>query len=411
MGKRFEKFRMKFARYHRVRFKRQVHEVKVKSRHPFAVPFITFGVLLILTAAGFFLFKWQYKPANGVYVVIVSHDHIEQTVPSREPTVGTLLDKLHITLNRGDVVEPSRSAHINQDKFRINIYRAVPVEIVDGGQHTFTFSAATTPRAIATQAGISLFPEDLLTTSPTSNFISQQAVGEAVIIKRSVPISLILYGTPTVTRSHSDTVGGMLKEKHIILRNGDTVQPAANTPVAANQQIFILHKGTKIVTATQPIPVPVQTINDPTLTIGTSAIRQQGSAGVLLITYQVDEKTGAQTQLQSVQLQPPVAEIIAKGTAPVPVSSNLATWLAKLRGCESGGNYQDNTGNGYYGAYQFSSGTWNSLGTGYARADLAPPSVQDAAIVKNTNRSGAGLAGQNPGCYRSTGISAFPPGQ
>jgi resuscitation-promoting factor RpfB len=251
----------------------------------------------------------------------------------------------------------------------------------------------------------------LLTTSPTSNFISQQAVGEAVIIKRSVPISLILYGTPTVTRSHSDTVGGMLKEKHIILRNGDTVQPAANTPVAANQQIFILHKGTKIVTATQPIPVPVQTINDPTLTIGTSAIRQQGSAGVLLITYQVDEKTGAQTQLQSVQLQPPVAEIIAKGTAPVPVSSNLATWLAKLRGCESGGNYQDNTGNGYYGAYQFSSGTWNSLGTGYARADLAPPSVQDAAIVKNTNRSGAGLAGQNPGCYRSTGISAFPPGQ
>jgi uncharacterized protein YabE (DUF348 family) len=285
------------------------------------------------------------------------------------------------------------------------------VEIVDGNQKTFTFSAATTPRAIAKQAGLSLYAEDLPTTTPTANFISQGAIGETVNIKRSVPVGLILYSTPIATRTHSDTVGQMLAEKHIVLHKGDTVQPAPNTPISAGQQIFVLRAGTKVVTSTQPIPAPVQTIDDPSLTTGTSAVRQQGAPGVLLITYQVDEKTGVQTPLQSVQLQPPVPEIIARGTAPVPASSNLSAWLAKLRQCESGGNYQDNTGNGYYGAYQFSSGTWSSLGTGYARADLAPPSVQDQAIVSNTNRSGAGLAGQNPGCYRSTGISAFPPGQ
>jgi uncharacterized protein YabE (DUF348 family) len=374
------------------------------------VPFITFAVLLVLTAAGFFVFKWTVQPTSDVYVVIISHDHVEQTVPSREPTVGALLNKLHITLSQGDVVEPAPSTHINQDKFRINIYRAVPVEIVDGGQSTFTFSAATTPRAIARQAGLNVYAEDELTTTPTSNFISQQAIGEVVNIKRSVPISLIIYGTPTVTRSHSDTVGQMLAEKHIVLRNGDTVQPAASTPISPNQQIFILHKGTKITTATQPIPEPVQTINDPSLTVGTSAVRQQGAPGVLLITYQVDEKTGAQTQLQSVQLQPPVAEIIARGTAPVPASSNLSTWLAKLRACESGGNYADNTGNGYYGAYQFSLGTWERLGNTGLPSD-ALPAVQDQAIVANTNRSGGGLASQNPGCYYKTGISAFPPSQ
>ena len=410
MRNKFEKLSMKLTRYRRVRFKRQIREVKLKSRHPFAVPFITIGVLLVLTAAGFFVFKWGGSPASNVYVVIISHDGVEQTVPSRQPTVGTLLNKLHITLGQGDVVEPSLTAHINQDKFRINIYRAVPVEIVDGAQKTFTFSAATTPRAIAKQAGLNVYAEDQLTTAPTTDFISQQAIGESVNIKRSVPISLILYGTPTVTRSHSDTVGQMLAEKHIVLRNGDTVQPTADTPIAAGQQIFILHKGTKIVTATQPIPAPVQTIDDPSLTVGTNAVRQQGSAGVLLITYQVDEKTGAQTQLQSVQLQPPVAEIIARGTAPVPASSNLTTWLAKLRQCESGGNYQDNTGNGYYGAYQFSLGTWQRLGNSGLPSD-APPTVQDQAIVANTNRSGGGLASQNPGCYYKTGISAFPPSQ
>ena len=34
----------------------------------------------------------------------------------------------------------------------------------------------------------------------------------------------------------------------------------------------------------------------------------------------------------------------------------------RLRVCESGDNYTINTGNGYYGAYQFSLGTWHSVG-------------------------------------------------
>ncbi len=32
--------------------------------------------------------------------------------------------------------------------------------------------------------------------------------------------------------------------------------------------------------------------------------------------------------------------------------------------CESGGNWNANTGNGYYGGLQFSSGTWHSFGGG-----------------------------------------------
>lgn len=52
-------------------------------------------------------------------------------------------------------------------------------------------------------------------------------------------------------------------------------------------------------------------------------------------------------------------------------------FFARLRACESGGNYSTNTGNGYYGAYQYDQATWNNYG-GYSTADQAPPSVQDA---------------------------------
>jgi LysM repeat protein len=48
------------------------------------------------------------------------------------------------------------------------------------------------------------------------------------------------------------------------------------------------------------------------------------------------------------------------------------TW-DRLAGCESGGNWHINTGNGYYGGLQFSDGTWDGNGGDkYApRADLA----------------------------------------
>lgn len=410
MHKKWLKLRLRFERWRRLRLERRLMKAKKVSRHPHLVPALTVGLLLVFIAAGI-VFRHKLAPSSSVYVVIVRHDGGEQTVPSREPTVGTLLAKLHITLHQGDVVEPGLSAHIDQDKFRINVYRAVPVAIDYGKTRTFTFSAAKTPRAIAAQAGLKPFPEDELTTSPTTNFLKQGVIGESIHIKRSVPISLILYGTPIVTRSHSDTVGQMLKEKNLTLQHGDTVQPSLSSPIKPNQQIFILHKGSKIVTSTQVLPAPVKTVDDPSLTVGTSAVRQQGSPGIRLITYQVDTKTGTKKKLQEVQLQPPVTEIIARGTAPVPTSSNLATWLSKLRGCESGGNYQAVSANGlYYGAYQFRVDTWHSLGLSGLPSD-APPSVQDHAIVENTNRSSGGLAGQNPGCYETTGISAFPPGQ
>lgn len=58
--------------------------------------------------------------------------------------------------------------------------------------------------------------------------------------------------------------------------------------------------------------------------------------------------------------------------------------------CESGGNYHINTGNGYYGAWQFNYGTWLGNGGGkYARyAHLAPKFAQDHIAWKTWKSRG-----------------------
>lgn len=61
-----------------------------------------------------------------------------------------------------------------------------------------------------------------------------------------------------------------------------------------------------------------------------------------------------------------------------------------VRACESGGNYRINTGNGYYGAYQFDRGTWLSNGGGrYAStANKAPKFAQDHIAYKTWKARG-----------------------
>jgi hypothetical protein len=73
---------------------------------------------------------------------------------------------------------------------------------------------------------------------------------------------------------------------------------------------------------------------------------------------------------------------LVAGVALAPVAhATSADDFARLRGCESGGNYQSDTGNGFYGAYQFDAGTWHSLGYSGVPSDAAP-AAQDAAAQR-----------------------------
>ena len=75
-----------------------------------------------------------------------------------------------------------------------------------------------------------------------------------------------------------------------------------------------------------------------------------------------------------------------KAAAVAPAVSGDAA-LAQLRYCEAGGDYTRNSGNGYFGAYQYSAGTWNGYG-GYALPNLAPAAVQDAKAQADIARRG-----------------------
>jgi uncharacterized protein YabE (DUF348 family) len=252
------------------------------------------------------------------YIVIIKHDGETETVPTKEPTVGALLSKLKIPIGSRDRVEPSLDTPIVQDNFRVNIYRAEPVTITDGASTYTTYSAAATPRAAVQQAGLPLYSEDEVISQPATDLVTQDSLGEHITIDRATPITLNVYGVMLPIRTHDTTVAELLQERGVKVRPQDTVIPAQNTPITAGMQIFVNRKGTQIDTQTQSIPAPTQTVTDNSLSFGTTAVRQQGSAGTEVLTYQINTTNGvvtSKTLLQTVISVQPVPEIVAQGQA------------------------------------------------------------------------------------------------
>ncbi|HET6795385.1 MAG TPA: transglycosylase family protein [Acidimicrobiales bacterium] len=97
-----------------------------------------------------------------------------------------------------------------------------------------------------------------------------------------------------------------------------------------------------------------------------------------------------------------VGGLTASLTAPAvgadagPTPSNFQ----KLRSCESGDNYSTDTGNGYYGAYQFDVQTWQGLGY-QGRPDQAQPATQDQAARQLYDQRGWSPW---PSCSRQEGL-------
>lgn len=91
------------------------------------------------------------------------------------------------------------------------------------------------------------------------------------------------------------------------------------------------------------------------------------------------------------------AQVVATEPAPAPEQSQPAAegggggaggQLASIRQCESGGDYSTDTGNGFYGAYQFTQETWQSVG-GSGSPASASPAEQDAAAQRLIQQSGS----------------------
>lgn len=292
--------------------------------HPFGWPLLVFFGLVLITAIIFGVLIWRGNTdlildTSNNHVVIVAHDGEKQVVPTDQKTVGDLLKRLKIELKKGDRVEPDLTEPITQDKFLVNVYRAAPVFVTDGTVTAVTDSAAGTARGMAEQAGISLYPEDVVTLEPTSNFIQDKSVAVRATVTRAVPVRVALYGAPPITmRTQAKTIQEFIKEKNIVITKADTIKPSSDTVITASMELAVVRNGIHTISVDEVIAPPEQTVTDGAMSLGATAVRQAGTPGKRTNTYEINVQNGEEVSrklLQSVVSVEAVPKIVARGTA------------------------------------------------------------------------------------------------
>jgi uncharacterized protein YabE (DUF348 family) len=322
--------------------------------------------------------------ADSSKVVSLFADGQKRMFTTNATTVGDVLNRTNIKLGPHDLVEPSADTKIPTGYFNINIFRARPVLVVDGSSAKVIETAYSSPRLISGDAGLSTYPEDQFDHDFVTNFVDDHAVGEKVIIKRSKPVTLVVDGTTKQLRTQATSVEGFIKEKGIPMGEKDTTSVPVTAPLTAGMEFSITRVAEVTVTKQETLPNATKRISDPALYQGETQVTEEGSAGSKDVTYKISYHNGVEVgrQVLSVaNLVKPVTRVIHVGT-----KIREDSWY-RLRVCESGNDYAKNSGNGYYGAYQFDISTWQSNG-GSGRPDQASPATQDLIAKRVQARRG-----------------------
>lgn len=353
--------------------------------------------------------------------VTLEVDGVARPVSGFNSTVADVLGAAGVTLSEHDLVAPSVDADVS-DGQTIVVRTAKPYTLtVDGKivQAWSTGDSAADVLADAAGSGKVVLAADRSMTREALPVLTADGTVNVVADGKTVPVEASAGDGATEILAKAGVKVSAIDQ--VLLESsasGTTLKVTRVTRGERTEEKAVAHS--------------TQKQDDASLEKGTTKVLQEGKDGSVRTTYYEETRDGKATVSVKVAQKrtDPVAEIVAVGTKEPVVetttastssstsssgssssassasSSGTATgsapagvWAA-LAQCESGGNPATNTGNGFYGLYQFTASTWQAMG------GSGLPS--DASAAEQTARAQALQAqsgwGQWPGCAAKLGL-------
>lgn len=174
--------------------------------------------------------------------VTVLDNGVAMPLKTSAATVGEALAQAGIALYPEDIVHPTADSALASG-MEIQVTRALPVQITDLG---VTYSIRTHQKkleAILAEAGRTLSPADALYADgmkQTGDALTAVRIPpQTITIQRALPITIIDSGVPMQITTTAITVGQALSETGMRIFLADGVAPPASAPVAEGMTITI----------------------------------------------------------------------------------------------------------------------------------------------------------------------------
>lgn len=314
--------------------------------------------------------------------VTVEVDGVTRDVSGFFTTAGDALHSAGVTVGDHDLVAPASNQTVTSGD-TVVVRTATEYEVTVDGNQTTAWSTASSISGV-----LSALPASAASMAADRSYTrTEMPVAEA-----GQTVHVVADGSTTdVVASSSEGTTAILEKAGVSAGPIDRVTMEHNGGEATLRVARVV-RGT--VSSTTEIPYETEEREDAEAEEGTEKTVQEGAAGSEVTeTYQetIDGNVTVSAVLSTTRTEP-TKRIVSKGTkakkaedttssssssssdssgssssgssapAPAAVSGDDAAIWAAIAQCESGGNPSINTGNGYYGMYQFSLPTWRSVG-------------------------------------------------
>ena len=237
------------------------------------------------------------------------------TIKTDATTVSEVLDRISITIDANDIVEPATHEPILSDNFRINIYRARPILVIDGIRQYKIMTATENPTAIASQAGIVLLDADIVKLTTSDNFL-ESGLPLAYTVFRAKTINFNFYGQALTIRTNANTIAEFLAQRNIAITTIDWLSKPPDTVLTENLNLSLYRQGKNTISTEEEVAFVEQITHDYTHNIGYRAISAPGKAGLKTVTYAVTMQDGQEVSrevISEIVTQEPITQLVTIG--------------------------------------------------------------------------------------------------
>ncbi len=355
---------------------------------------IALNVFLLLTLAG----GATAYAAMSTTVKLTVDGHTE-TVRTFDDSVADVLKTQNIDLKSDDKVNVDLDSAPSSSE-PIVIDYAKPVKVVVDGTETDKVTYATKVSDVLDEHGVKPTEEQFVSAKADQPIPRD---GLDVVVSSPKNLTVVADGqTQTLQQTTAPTVEDALDEAGVKLDSDDEVNPGKDAYVTPDAVLQVVRITTEQRTEEVDVPFETTVEEDPEAFEGQKTVVSPGTVGKATEKVDVVIADGVvrdRVVLERTVTAEPVAQVEKHGTKAAPTVAPEGVWAA-LAQCESGGNPATNTGNGYYGLYQFSAGTWRSVGgTGLPSEASAEEQTMRAQMLQQ--RSGWG---QWPHCSSKLGL-------
>ena len=311
--------------------------------------------------------------------VTIEVDGVSRDVSGFFTTAGDALNTAGVSVGDHDLVAPAADQTVSNGD-TVVVRTATPYDVTVDGSQTVAWSTASTVSGI-----LSALPAQTSSMAADRSFVrAEMSLGEG-----GETVHVVADGTTTDVVASADEGTSAILEKAGVNASPIDRVTLENSGGETTVRVARVVRGKS--STTTEIPFETEEREDPEAEEGTEKVVQEGVAGSEVTeSYQetIDGNVTVAAVLTTTRTEP-TTHIVSKGTKEkkkaeepkeTPASSSdssssgsssggsaavsgddAAIWAA-IAQCESGGNPSTNTGNGYYGMYQFSLPTWQSVG-------------------------------------------------